>query len=128
MSIVLQVELKPNYVYLRCRGAFRSDALLDVWESAFRAAIDEGRKAVLVDLRDWEGAPLTTIERYEQGVRIAEVQQRVGLAILIAVVGHEPLVDPERFGETVSKNRGGFGAVFTDIDEAVNWIEGEARQ
>ena len=128
MSIDLQVELKPTYVHLHCRGAFRSDALLEVWESALRVAIDDGRKAVLIDLRDLEGAPLTTIERYEQGVRVAEVQQRVGLGILIAVVGHESLVDPERFGETVSKNRGGFGAVFTDIDEAVNWIEGEARQ
>jgi hypothetical protein len=57
-----------------------------------------------------EGAPLTTIERYEQGVRVAEVQQRFGLGILIAVVGHEPLVDPEKFGETVSKNRGVFGS------------------
>jgi hypothetical protein len=128
VSIDLQVELKPNYVHLHCRGAFRFDALLEVWESAFRVAIDEGRKAVLVDLRGLEGAPPTTIERYEQGVRFAEVQQRFGLGILIAVVGHEPLMDPEKFGETVGKNRGGFGAVFTDIDEAVDWIEGEARQ
>jgi hypothetical protein len=128
VSIDLQVELKPNYVHLRCRGTFRSDALLEVWESAFRVAIDQGRKAVLVDLRDLKGAPLTTIERYEQGVRVAEVQQRVGLGIPIAVVGHESLVDPERFGETVGKNRGGFGAVFTDIDEAVDWIDGKARQ
>ena len=128
MSIDLQVELKPNYVHLHCRGAFRSDSLLDVWESAFRVAIDEGRKAVLVDLRDLEGALPTTIERYEQGVRVAEVQQRFGLGILIAVVGPERLVDPEKFGETVGKNRGGFGAVFTDIDEAVDWLEGQARQ
>lgn len=128
MSIDLQIELKPNYVHLHCRGAFRSDALLEVWESAFRVAIDEGRKAVLVDLRDLEGAPPTTVERYEQGVRFAEAQQRFGLGILIAVVGHEPLVDPEKFGETVGKNRGGFGAVFTDIEKAVDWIEEEARQ
>lgn len=128
MSIDLQVELKPNYVHLRCRGALRSDVLLEVWESAFRVAIDQGRKAVLVDLRDLEGATLTTIERYEQGVRVAEVQQRVGLGIPMAVVGHESLVDPERFGETVGKNRGVFGAVFTDIDEAVDWIDGKARQ
>jgi hypothetical protein len=128
VSIDLQVELKPNYVHLHCRGAFRFDSLLEVWEDAFRVAIDAGRKAVLVDLRGLEGAPLTTIERYEQGVRVANVQQRFGLGILIAVVGYEPLVDPEKFGETVGKNRGGFGAVFTDIDEAVDWIEGVTRQ
>lgn len=55
MSIDLRIEVKPNYVHLHCRGAFSSNALLEVWGRAFRIATDKRCKAVLVDLRDLEG-------------------------------------------------------------------------
>jgi len=33
------------------------------------------------------------------------------------------MIDLERFGETVAVNRGAIGKVFTDVDEAVAWLE-----
>jgi len=40
-----------------------------------------------------------------------------------SLIGKEPMIDLERFGETVAVNRGAIGKVFTDVDEAVAWLE-----
>jgi hypothetical protein len=123
MDIEIQTELKPKYALVRCRFTFKIDAFLEVCERAFQFTASEGRKAVLVDIRDVTGEPFTTTERYRTGERVAELQRGTGKGIAMVVVGNEPMIDPMRFGETVGKNRGANGQVFTDIDEAVEWIE-----
>jgi hypothetical protein len=128
MSIEIQTNLQPEYAYVGCRGTFESDAMLEVWEKAFQFAAAEGRKAVLVDMRDLTGGPPTTIDRYDQGARVADLQRGCGAGIAIACLGHEPMIDPDRLGEIVARNRGAFGRAFTDFDEAVDWIEAELRQ
>ncbi len=77
-------------------------------------------------MRDVTGEPFTTMERYELGVHGAELQRGIGRGIAFAVVGNEPMVDPERFAETVGRNRGAHVRVFTDIDDAVEWVENAA--
>ncbi len=128
MSIDIRVEVKAEYVQLSCRGTFALEAVLDVYRQAFDAAIREGRNAVLVDFMDLQGMPPTTLDRYEQGVHVAQLQQDPARRrIRIVVVGHEPLIDPQRFGETVALNRGAIGKVFTDMEEAVAWIRTEGQ-
>jgi hypothetical protein len=39
-----------------------------------------------------------------------------------AVVGQEPLIDEERFGETVAVNRGINAKAATSLDEAISWL------
>ena len=111
---------------VRCRSTVRADAVLDGFVRAFQFAASEGRKAVLFDMRDVTGEPFTTMERYELGVHGAELQRGIGRGIAFAVVGNEPMVDPERFAETVGRNRGAHVRVFTDIDDAVEWVENAA--
>jgi hypothetical protein len=41
------------------------------------------------------------------------------------VVGREPIVDKERFGETVAINRGTNVRVFTEMSEGLTWINEE---
>ena len=124
-SIEFQVERRASYAYVRCRGTYSLEALLHVNEAALDAAAHESLKAALVDLRDVGGGPPTTLERYEFGVHMAKLQSDPGRRLLLAVVGHEPMVDPRRFGEIVARNRGAVGRVFTDIDEASAWIDKE---
>ncbi len=123
MSMDFQVVVKPQYVVAHFQESFESSALYDLWQDIFAAAVENDRKAVLVDIRDTNGDPPTTVERYDHGVRIAELQWGPGAGIGLAVVGNEPIVDPDRFAQVVSANRGAFARVFTDLDEAVDWIE-----
>src|SRR5438045_2891032 len=110
MNIFVTTEVHPTYVRLDCRGVFDLNSALMVLDQAFDLAARETRDAVLIDARELEGAP-TTMDRYHWGVQIAE-RNAAGARIRIAVVGSEPIIDAERFGETVAINRGGLGRAF----------------
>jgi hypothetical protein len=43
-----------------------------------------------------------------------------------AVIGHAPIVDPRKFEESVAINRGLPVKTFTNLDEAVKWLDEKA--
>lgn len=122
MAIEYAVRVHSYYVELTCRGTYAFEPLLDVLRDALEAGIDHDRSAVLLDLRNVAGAP-NKMERYELGTRFAKLQLSLDTLVTIAVVGHQPLVDPQRFAEMVALNRCAVGKVFEDHDEAVTWLE-----
>lgn len=119
MSIEFQVAVQPLYALVNCQGTFESDVLLNLWADIFAAAINTDRKAILVDVRELTGTPPNTMERFDHGARVSELQRELGPDIAFALVGNEPMVDPERFAEVVATNRGALARVFTEFDEAV---------
>ena len=125
MSIEILTDLKTDYVHVRCTGPFNTNAVLEMWQSAFRIALKEGCKAVLVDVRGIHGEPPNISERFDHAVCIAQLQRRFGNQILIAVLGNEPMIDPNRLGESIARSHGAFLGVFTDIGETVNWLKTE---
>ena len=125
MSIDFMIDKKEKYLKLDCHGTFSSEAVLNAYEKALNIAEREGLEAILVDISDLKGVTPTTMYRYDLGVAIARIQRNHANRTCIAVVGKEPIIEPQRFGETVAVNRGARGKVFTDIDEAVTWIESE---
>jgi hypothetical protein len=44
------------------------------------------------------------------------------------VLGREPMIHPDRFGELVARNRGADARVFTDEAVARDWVQGRARE
>ena len=128
VAIEIHTELNTNYAHARCRGQLEYESIMDGLEHAFEFAANESRSAVLFDIRAVEGGPPSVGERYDFGVGVAELQKGIGKGILIAIVGEEPLVDPERLAEIVAKSHGAFVGVFTDIDEAISWIEHEVAE
>ena len=123
MGIQFEVDVRPDYVYLSCTGLFSNDALLDVYEKGITIAEDKDLMAILLDIRGLGGAPMSTIQRFDHGEAVPRIQLEHSSRICLVMVGDEPMIDPERFGETVAVNRGATGKVFTDIDEAVTWLE-----
>ena len=55
-------------------------------------------------------------------------RQRSNPRIRLAVLGNEPMVHPERFGEIVATNRGAVMRVFTDEALALEWLLGKNRE
>ncbi len=45
-------------------------------------------------------------ERYQLAVCVADAQAATKPRIRFALLGHEPMIHPERFGEIVAANRG----------------------
>ena len=114
--------MKTGYAQLVCHGRFSKQELVEIFDQAIEFAAENGKEAVLVDISDVEGEP-TTAERIELGVETAEIQISKETIVAIAVIGNEPLIDPERLGETIALNRCAVCKVFTDNDEAISWLE-----
>lgn len=123
MDIYTEVETREGYLYLSCAGDFGAAALLQVFEKAFSQAEDKEVPAVLIDARGIEGPVPSPMERFDLAKRLPEMQRRESVCIQMVLVGNKPFVSHDKFGETVAVNRGALGKVFTDIDEAVTWIE-----
>jgi len=123
MDIELQTELKPDYAHVCCRGPANADDILQAMEIAFLLAARKGRKAILFDLLDLTGEPFGTMDRYAGGTRIVELAREYGFDIAFAFLGNEPMVETERFCETVARNQGGRVRAFLNIDEAVGWFK-----
>lgn len=122
MSIEFTARLRSGYAELTCHGTYGKEELLDLFETALDYAAQHGLSAVLVDISDVEGEPDKS-ERFELGARFADTQLSKETIVAIAVKGNEPLIDPERFAETVALDRCAVGKVFTDMDDAVHWLE-----
>lgn len=79
-----------------------------------------GAALLLIDLRDLENFQPTTGQRYTIGCRAAELG--AGLRG-VAVVVTEAQLDPDHFTVTVARNRGLRIELFTDRDEALDWLQ-----
>ena len=64
------------------------------------------------------GGEVSTPDRFDLGVASARIPAR---AALIALPN---MIDPERFGETVARNRGADARIFASEAEAVAWLIG----
>ena len=122
MSIEYRAELKSQYAQLTCHGTYGKKELLELFDRAMGFAAENGLQAVLVDISDVEGGPDMT-ERFEVGAHFADIQIGKETIVALAVIGKEPMVDPERLAETVVMDRCAVGKVFTNMDEAMSWLE-----
>jgi hypothetical protein len=128
MSIEFESKLFTDYALLICTGQFSIDAMLRIFEEAFEFARKSDRGAVLIDGRNITGREPTLAERYEQAVRVADMQTLQRPRIRLALLGYEPLIHPERFGEIVATNRGALARVFTDETAALAWLLAPSMQ
>lgn len=124
MSISYRVKVHPEHVVLECSGTYSPDEALRIYAAAFEEASKAGRLAVLVDTRAVSGREPTLAERYDQGAGVADMQRHYIPRIRFAILGHEPMIHPERFGEIVATNRGAQARVFTDERSALDWLLG----
>jgi len=117
-----------DYLRLACSGTFSQESTLDAYERAFTLAAEAGRPAVLVDIRAVTGREPTLAERYQQAMCVADAQAATRPRIRFALLGHEPMIHRERFGEIVARTRGVDGRVFTDETLALDWLLGRTPE
>ena len=116
------VNLHPEYVELACTGLFSRSEAFRISDEAFRRAAAESRRNILIDARRVVGRVPTILDRYEIGVNVARSTLEQLPRVRLALLGHEPMIHPDRFGEIVARNRGADARVFTDEAEALRWL------
>jgi hypothetical protein len=117
-------SVHAEHLEVSCTGLYSRSESIRVGELAFREAARAKRTAVLVDVRSVVGRVPSILERFDFGVRVAEHYLDSDPRIRLAVLGREPMIHPERFGELVARNRGADARVFTDEAMALDWLLG----
>jgi hypothetical protein len=121
-KIRVHVSVHPEYVAFACAGLFSRSEAFRINDEAFRRAAAESRRNILIDARRVVGRVPTILDRYEIGVNLARSYLDQLPRIRLALLGHEPMIHPDRFGEIVARNRGADARVFTDETEAIQWL------
>ena len=126
MTLTIEIESRKHYLRATVSGAYSLRGAQDAYDHAIQAAVEHGHSRVLIDANAVTGAP-TQDERYMLGLFVAAEQRilavkRPTLSLQVAVCGQQPLIDPERFAETVAVNRGAKVKVSERCDEALAWL------
>lgn len=119
----IDITVEPGHVCLLCTGTYSLPEAQRVCQSAVDAALWYDKAKVLIDVNGVIGN-ISTLDRYTNSVFLAEqvVGRACGRIHRISVAGHIPLIDEDRFGETVAVNRGVNAKVFTSLEEAIAWL------
>ena len=125
--MTLGLTAVSDYVYVTATGEFSLDEaqrrFLEMLESVAVAKLTK----VLFDGRMLVGEP-KMIERFYYGEFAARsvasfASRGVSPATRFAYVLEEPMLDPDRFGETVAVNRGMIVRAFDNLEAARAWLE-----
>jgi hypothetical protein len=127
MGLDYKIEPQPGYLLMTCEGHYES-SLIDEFSSQVMEACKKHQPSdFLIDFRKVEGE-MSTMDRYNLASVSSKkyLDEKLTGRILncrFAFLGNHPLVDPKKFGETVAVNRGLNVKVFTEIKEALAWLE-----
>jgi hypothetical protein len=127
MSMIVRICAGSGLLSVMALGEFS----LEEAEGSFREILDavarHKTEKILLDGRKLKGEP-STIERFLYGEFAARMvakymrERGVPRASQFAYVLQEPVLDPQRFGETVAANRGMWIKVFDNLDDACGWL------
>ena len=120
--IQVEVRVHPAHVELACSGKYSRSEAFRVAEQAFKEAAGAGRRNVLLDVRGVSGRVPTILDRFDLAVHIARLQTEHTPRIRVALLGQEPMIHADRFGEIVARNRGADVRVFTVEAHALDWL------
>lgn len=117
------ITLAPAFAAYRPRGARKFAAWREHMVATLGWCVRTGITHILADLR---GISLldepSTLERFKLGEDAAATGAAAG--VRVAVVGTEPVLDPDRFAATVAVNRGLQTETFGDEVAALAWLLG----
>ena len=125
MSIRQQMRFESGLLKVEASGEFSLEETQRAFMEMLRAVAQYQGEKVLLDGRNVKGEP-REFERFLYGEFAAQATRKLtyehGIFPWFAYVVHEPLLDPDRYGETVARNRGMMIKVFETLEEAMEWL------
>jgi hypothetical protein len=112
-----------DFVSIVANGNYSLAKANHLFESSVDYALIHKKRKILIDVNNITGN-IPLMDRFYFAENLANYQKKHGRLMLdrIAVIGQEPIVDKERFGELVASNRGVNTKVFTDVKQATDWL------
>ena len=127
MSMLAKVTAESRFLRVIASGDFNLAEAERTFLKVIDAVAIHKTAKVLFDGRKVIGEP-TTMQRFFYGNFAARTVARYAAesgkpAPQFAYVLEEPVLDPNRFGEKVARNRGMNMKVFDNLEEAFSWLE-----
>ena len=119
----ITTTVEEHFVYIVATGDYSLIKANHLFSHAIENALLHKEAKILIDVTRLTGN-IPFFERFEYSAFFAKHQRKHASPKLsrIAVVGHVPIVDKDKFGEIVAVNRGANVQVFTDMDNASAWL------
>jgi hypothetical protein len=125
MSIQQNMHFQSGLLKVDASGEFSLEDAKQAFREMLGAVVQYKTEKILYDARNVKGFP-TDLERSIYGEFVASETQRIirehGIVPRFAYVAREPLLDPERLGETVAVNRGMDVKGFETPEDAFEWL------
>ena len=126
MSIRQRIRFDSGVLRVEAAGDFSMEHATRAFMEMLRAVAQHQAEKVLFDGRRLEGDP-REFERFLYGTFAAQgtsdLVREHQLAPRFAYVLHEPLRDPDKYGESVAVHQGMKVKVFETPEEALKWLE-----
>src|SRR5258705_4826083 len=124
--MILEIRTESGFLHVDAVGKFSLKEAQRTFVEMIEAVAQNKVKKVLFDGRRITGNP-KTMERFYYGTFAADAVRKfedrgVSLSTQFAYVLQVPMLDPERFGETVAVNRGMNVRAFDNLDDAHGWL------
>jgi hypothetical protein len=129
MPFTYKIQTQPGYLLMIYEGLYEPSLAGEFTDQILEACKSHQPTKLLINMLQVEGH-MSTMDRFHLSVLAATKYMGAKLTKKIpscryAIVGNLPLVDSKRFEETVAVNRGVNIKVFTDMKEALVWLEVE---
>jgi hypothetical protein len=127
MSLSLRICAGSGLLRVIATGEFSLEEAERTFLEILAAVARHKAKKILLDGRAVRGEP-KSIQRFLYGDFVAHafmsymMERPVPPAPQFAYVLQEPVLDPQRFGETVAVNRGMWVKVFDNLEDALGWL------
>src|SRR5574337_1373115 len=124
MNIKYEITILPTHILVTGEGRYELAEVLRAIEAGFKAASAHKQTRILLDARKVKGN-LSLMQRYEFEEAVAQLYGRSpeGSFYRIALVGNEPLLDQEHFGEVGAVNRAVPYKATMVMQEALDWLD-----
>lgn len=126
MNITLEIHPESEFLHVSATGEFSLPEAKRTFLEMLEAAAQHKATKVLFDGRRLTGDP-KTIERYDYGEFAAQSvlmfkDGRIPPGAKFAYLLEKPILDSQKFGETVAVNRGMYVMAFDNLEAALAWL------
>lgn len=125
MSLTANISPEEGFLYVHVTGTFLLEDSKDIVTRIFDSLTINPCGKVLVDFREATGEP-GMLERFLHAMHlVGELNfhcPAVSRSTRFAYLGKRPMVDPNRFGESVAISNGVAAKVTEDPEEALIWL------
>ena len=122
MSFELSTEKKGDVLWVTATGARSLQTVLAMAKDILAACVENKVKKVLTDVRALEGR-LGVLDGYEIVKKHFPKMKDPSVISQIAIVDLKEFSGSFKFFEDVAVNRGFRVRIFSDIEEAIDWLQ-----